>query len=550
MPNISQSLQGQDLGHLHIIAELWGVTLSAPDVRQGKKNLAKLLADPELAAEIIDSLPQDAQTALTELQSNANRLLWGQFTRKYGEVREMGAGKRDREHPHRSPTSTTEFLWYRAIVGRAFFDTDSGPKEFAYIPEDLAAILPTLAPAEAPLLSRPATPAERAHTTPANTHILDHATTLLAALRIKMDADTLKVVSERWPFPDNTLKELLKAADLIDKKDQPNLENTRAFLEANRGEALLQLFDAWLTSPEFNDLHHVPHLATEGEWQNDPLRTRRNILKILSTLNTETWWSLPALLANIQTHQPDFQRTAGEYDSWYIKDTRTGQYLRGVEHWEAVDGELLKYLITGPLHWLGITDLGAPEKDVLTVAFRFSKWAEELLANKAPTLAKEEEKLQADSKLTIQAPPHTPRSIRYQIARFCQWEGKKKDNHVYRITPASLEKAKQQGLEIKHLTTLLKKHNAAPLPPNLTQSLERWDKQGTQAHLETMLVLRVNSPDILQALRESRAKRFLGDPLGPTTITVKPGAWQQVMDALGEMGYLVDGEETQKNDVQ
>ncbi len=49
----------------------------------------------------------------------------------------MGAGKRDREHPHLKPASTSEVLFYRALIARAFFDTDKGPQEFAYIPDDL-----------------------------------------------------------------------------------------------------------------------------------------------------------------------------------------------------------------------------------------------------------------------------------------------------------------------------------------------------------------------------------------------------------------------------
>jgi hypothetical protein len=53
-----------------------------------------------------------------------------------------------------------------------------------------------------------------------------------------------------------------------------------------------------------------------------------------------------------------------------------------------------------------------------------------------------------------------------------------------------------------------------------------------------LLVLRVASPDVLQALRASRAARFLGDPLGPTTIVVKPGAAEKVLAALADIGCL------------
>ena len=51
---------------------------------------------------------------------------------------EAGPGRRDREQGYLNPVSAAETLFYRAFLGRAFFDTASGAQEFAYIPEDLA----------------------------------------------------------------------------------------------------------------------------------------------------------------------------------------------------------------------------------------------------------------------------------------------------------------------------------------------------------------------------------------------------------------------------
>jgi hypothetical protein len=55
------------------------------------------------------------------------------------------------------------------------------------------------------------------------------------------------------------------------------------------------------------------------------------------------------------------------------------------------------------------------------------------------------------------------------------------------------------------------------------------------------------SPEVLQALRKSRASRYLGEPIGPAAITIKPGASQKVLAALAELGYLgeIRGEDDQ-----
>jgi hypothetical protein len=53
-----------------------------------------------------------------------------------------------------------------------------------------------------------------------------------------------------------------------------------------------------------------------------------------------------------------------------------------------------------------------------------------------------------------------------------------------------------------------------------------------------LYVLQVNSAAALKALRSSRAARYLGEPLGPTSIAIKAGAGPQVLQVLVELGYL------------
>jgi hypothetical protein len=72
------------------------------------------------------------------------------------------------------------------------------------------------------------------------------------------------------------------------------------------------------------------------------------------------------------------------------------------------------------------------------------------------------------------------------------------------------------------------------------QALHQWEKDGQQARIHPCVVLRVGDPKILQALRSTPADRFLGDVLGPTVVTVNPGAVEKVRSALARLGYLTD----------
>jgi len=560
MPDLGQSLQGRDLGHLKIIAELWGFEFSAPDARIGLKRLIPLMTDTSQLVELIEALPENARQAFDELRQQGGRLPWALFSRRYGGLREMGQARRDRERPYRDGRANAcEALWYRGLIGRTFFDNPEGPVEFAYIPDELLEGLPIERLTEAPRpLGRPATPAEKGYPLLATDRLLDDACTLLAGLRLGLGEEKLAkhlICAPQSPFPVSAgaLQELLHAAGLIDKKGTPLPEAARKFLEASRGEALGFLARAWLRSPNFNELRMLPGVGFEGVWRNDPLAARRSILDFLSTIpgampgdaseERRPYWSTTAFISAIQQTYPDFQRPGGDYDSWFLVDEASGSYLRGFENWERVEGRLIRFFISGPLHWLAILDLSladVPEsgKPQTATGFRFSGWAQDLLSLKpGSNLTEEQDFLIANSDGRLSAPRLLARSARYQIARFCEWGGFTQENYRYRITPHSLEQARGQGLTVKHLLSLLTKHCRA-VPPSLVTALSNWEEQGSEARLERATVLRVRRPEIITALRGSKWERFLGEPLGPAAVIVHPGAWEKIASALAEMGYL------------
>ncbi len=543
MPGLVQSLQGQDLGHLKIVAENWGIRLSSQEPITAVDQLQQSLLNKKTVTEIWNKLSQDSQTALTQLAAHQGRITWPQFVRDYGELREMGIARRNKEQPYRDPTSTTELLWYHALIGRAFLETPNGPAEFAFIPEDLLTLLPIPEKKPAREFGRPARPDERAQVILANDHVLDEACTLLAALRLGLSSEQI-AEAENWRMPLKMLEALLAAEGIVDPSGQPIPKAARAFLSETRGDALAQLVGAWLKSRKFNELSFLPGVQSDGNWQNDALLARQKLIALARSASGQQWWSIGSLLADIKAHQPDFQRLAGDYESWYLRSAETGEYLRGFEHWDRVDGALIAFMLRGPLHWLGLVDIASPTYGEPATAFRWASNSAELLKGKSPKASQTETgKVKVDSQGKLLVPRLAPRVVRYQLARFSAWLAPKTEAYVYQITAKSLEAARKQGLKVAQLVTLLKANSASSLPPNLLQALKRWEQNGSQIRLSAALVLRVQSAAALKALRASKAARYLGEPLGPTAITVKHGAGQNVLQVLTELGYLGELEE-------
>ena len=534
MPDLFHSLLKQDIGHLRVIAELWGLELKSTEADAAREELSVSLLEPDLFAELIDSLSPEADSAITALITSGGRIPWPTFTRKYGEIREAGAGKRDREKLYLNSTSTTEILYYRGLLARAFFDTKKGPQEFAYIPDDLLSLLDreendeqedVEEPESAEPLGRAASPGEKGQEIPANDFILDDATTLLAALRLGIEPPKTKI-------PVNVLQSLLDAANLI-KGSTPQPEPVKAFLESSRADALAMLQHAWAESELFNELCLLPTIVCEGEWKNHPQETREFLLNLLDAIPEGKWWSVTAFVRDIKQKYADFQRPAGDYDSWFIKRLSDGEYLRGFASWDQVDGALIKYFITHILHWLGQVDLCIADGAAEPTSFQIT--SQSIHATSA-----ENRKLNISSQGMISVPRLAPRVVRYQISRFCEWDAPKEDAYRYRISTNSLTKAREQGLKVEHLLALLSRHSDAGVPPSLIKALKRWEVNGTEVRVQTQVILKVSRSEILEEMRKSRASKFLGEVLSPTTVVIKGGAIQKVMEVLTELGLLTE----------
>ncbi len=534
MPDLLASLHPHDFGHFRIIAELWGLELESRDRDSAAEELTASMLDLELVRETLDVLPAETRPALDALLAARGRIPWAEFARRFGEIREMGAGKRDREHPHRKPVSAAESLFYRGLIARAFFDTEKGAQEFAYIPDDLLKIinhegLERHEGKSGEILGRPATPVEKAFVIPANDHILDDATTLLAALRVGK--------AEYHSAPQ--LAALLHAAKIL-KKNIPQAEAVKKFLEASRPDALAMLVDAWKSSATFDELRLIPSIVCEGEWTNDPRETRNTLLNFLNALPQNQWWSFPAFLRDLKLKHPDFQRPAGDYDSWFIKRASDGQFLRGFAYWDAVDGALVRFVIA-MMHLLGLADLAAPENGKDFTAFRIrSKVESRKSGDHQPLTFDKSGKIVISSSGKISLTRFSPRAVRYQIARFCEWDDPKGDDFIYHVSAQSLKRATEQGLKAEQLLSLLVKVTKSAVPPALVKALKRWEANGTEARAESQTILRVTRPEVLEELRKSKAARFLGEALGPTAVIVKSEAVPKIASALAELGVLLD----------
>lgn len=549
MPTLEQTLLTHDLALLRAIAQQAGLELSAPNPRAAASELATLLKESETLERLIaksqfpksqnpnfqlpiSNLQSPIFSALTLLLHHQGRYPAAAFIRRFGDLRPLGPAALTREQPWHHPITSTEALYFNGLIGKTFMESETGPQEFFYIPSDLMPLLPTFqesvttfspAQAIAPLET------DSAHAQLATPTLVDDLVTVLAALQLALTDQ---------PLPHHhclTALSLDLGLSTPDHKLDP--EKVKPFLNAPRAEQLQTLANTWRDSKTWNDLLQLPSLRAEpGAWHNDPLLARAFILKLCADLPANEWRSLDSFVNFVHDQHPDFQRPAGDYDSWYIRDTATGEYVRGFENWAKVDGALIRYLITGPLHWLGLVDL---RPDGFRLNDLFSAFS-----NQQPfPLVEKIQKIILKHNGTLIVSANVNRLDRFQAARIGDWLPRKKtlrvsENYEYALTGNSLQRAAAQGISAKHILAFLRRA-CEHVPDHIVKLVERWGANGIEARALSTTILKLANADVLETLRRSpHTRRWLGETLGERAVEVKD--LEKLREAMLEFGLTVE----------
>jgi hypothetical protein len=490
-----------------VLAELRGAFVEAAENReQLMELLAAQMTDPtsvQMAYEEVGDYSPESHKAIELLLKEGGEMAEAQFSRQFGSIRQMGPAKLERETPWFYPQNVAELLYYNGLVGRAFRGAGQSAHAVIYLPSDIEPWLPhpQSEATEGALPVRPAAPPPAARVIAADDSFLEDMGTLLgflytARLRLTESGPHPEDIEQfvrrlQMPFADDVpelnvrLGLILHLANRLGwlRRGDANGENdavqltvnpVAGFLEMTRAEQRRALWDAWLQSPEWNDLCRVPGLecAETGNWRNDPLQTRAKIVQLLGKLQAGAWYSRTQVIDAIREVEPDFQRPLGNYDSWYIRDTETQEFLRGFEHWDDVEGGLLRFLMSGPLHWLRFLDVAEPSAgDDMLVSI--TQWGSFWLEQETPQPHEEPSgAIRVEEDFTVHVPHGISLHDRFRVERFAAWQASYPE-YVYQINQRSLKRAVEQKIPTERILAFLKQR-AAHIPPRVENALARF----------------------------------------------------------------------------
>ena len=554
---LRQLLYRTELPILPIIASHWLHLKTKPNYEELIRLLCVKMLDPVTQKAFLNS--PDGRELIPAL----NRLIFQEgiepvesFEEAAGPFRVSGTDKILREKRWQNPVSDTEKLWFRGLIFRENRIIADAVRECYILPDDLKQVLSKLIPGETisksqsyeTITVRPAIPSETKYVTPLNHTFPDFFTLSAALLRDGRELD----------FPGADLSEiflnftriLAKNSFFQESESEADVESIRKFLVQNRTAARIQLIKVWRNSDSYNELYESGELNIASSQNYDKKLPRETILHFIKELQPDVWWSINGFLESVKKSELLFLRKCFRENVGQIFD-KNGNDLNGIGSWYQLEGAYIRFLLLGPLQWLGLVQVAFSDKlhDEAS-AFRINR-------DTVFLMSESEEEFTSDS---IQSKPNletavpvvsgdgaiscstnVPRYFRYMAARFCEVDSFKGDTLILRITPASLTRAENNGLSRSSFLSLLKRFTGNRLPNTLERMLEPSEQKVLPATIYTATILTIPNEAVFSELLDTpRLEKWILQQINQTSILIDPKGIGEIRRFLMEREVFVD----------
>lgn len=331
-----------------------------------------------------------------------------------------------------------------------------------------------------------------------------------------------------------------------------------AFWARSPQERIRAAFEAWRDGSAWNELRIPP--TTYGADHRKPavpelVAARKLVLERILKRGAGKWVALDTLRDDIRLARYEFlfprHRDGYAFNSYRsventpyhqanntfgitykdIKDEATG--------WDRVEGAIIRHIVTGPLFWLGLVDLGSDKQDAPATAFRLNETGAWLLGlQDAVIFSQEGGRLVVQPNFQIVAMEPIADGILMSLDAFAQFEG---GEHalLYRLTRESLYRGQRSGWDAARVISFLQEMTRAPLPQNVGRSLQEWQTQHERITIRRNIPLfQVDDSAILDAwFADSASASQWGKRVAPRLVLSHRDA-QSTLRALRDAGLF------------
>ncbi|UCC64953.1 MAG: helicase-associated domain-containing protein [Anaerolineae bacterium] len=311
-------------------------------------------------------------------------------------------------------------------------------------------------------------------------------------------------------------------------------------------------FQVWRDKVFWNELSHLQGITVQS-WYTPDLSlivvARNKVIEHLTKLPTREWVALERLVNRLRMidyeflfsrEVPDQHRYYGygyyspDYDTPYsayrnplgwqfspVKDEAEG--------WEIVETQFIRNIITGPLHWLGVVDIGYAgqvEEDGAALQpfdYQVTEIGARLLGlGDAPDLPTTKGQVVVQPNFQIFALDPISDHVLATLDQFAERVSAERAIE-YKLTRQSVYAGQQRGWTTKRIVEYLEGVSDVPLPQNVARTLEEWEALHRRIVIHRRSALaQTATPEMMDALLANPVlAAHLGRHLLPTVALLK-----------------------------
>ncbi len=213
--------------------------------------------------------------------------------------------------------------------------------------------------------------------------------------------------------------------------------------------------------------------------------------------------------------------------------------------WDQVEGAIITHIVTGPLHWLGLTDVGFDGDR--PIAYRLTAMGAWLMGLGAQVqIAQAGGRVVVQPNFQIVAMEPISENVLMTLDEFAQFEGGDRAL-TYRLTRESVYRGQRAGWDAARLIAYLQDATHAPLPQNVKRSLEEWQAVHERITIRRgVSLLQVEDAATLdelfanQAVAPKLGRRIGGDialtsdPAGAVNAALRDAGWLALLTQRGQ----------------
>lgn len=318
-----------------------------------------------------------------------------------------------------------------------------------------------------------------------------------------------------------------------------------AFLKQEPAKRVQASFEAYVSGGFTNELSWAPQVRLNSQsiprLPTPPLVTDARRLVLLYLKQSSGWTSLPSLVQRLYNQDYEFLFSRSYQDpsvrhyyysspnhpytiytnplNWDFEGIRNNE-----DGWWKVEGVFIRDILQGPLFWMGLVDLGFTTEDSQNPdAFRLTPVGEWLMGKgPPPEIPAKGGQVIVQPNFQVMAFDPVSDSVLMNLNRFCERVSTERVAE-FRITRASVYAAQRQGWDASRIRAYLEEQSKAPLPENISKTLDEWQALHERITIRPGLCLMHAAAredlDALQAIPAVR--KLLGMRFAPTLVQVR-----------------------------